>query len=72
MAANPICPRCSKPVSVGAYVCVEQGELIHLRCVSAETVLRAAPRAQEPVRQRPRRDQSTPERESGEPLPKAS
>jgi hypothetical protein len=47
MTEHPICPRCSQPVFVGAYVCAERGQLYHLRCVRAKT----NDRAQELIRQ---------------------
>ena len=47
MTEHPICPRCSQPVLVGAYVCGERGQLFHLRCVREKT----NDRAQELIRQ---------------------
>jgi hypothetical protein len=47
MTEHPICPRCSQPVFVGAYVCAERGQLFHLRCVREKTI----DRAQELIRQ---------------------
>jgi hypothetical protein len=41
MTEHPICPRCSQPVLVGAYVCAEGGQLFHLRCVREKTIDRA-------------------------------
>jgi hypothetical protein len=41
MTEHPICPRCSQPVFVGAYVCGEGGQLFHLRCVRPTTIDRA-------------------------------
>ena len=41
MTEHPICPRCSQPVFVGAYICAERGQLFHLRCVKEKTIDRA-------------------------------
>jgi hypothetical protein len=41
MTEHPICPRCSQPVFVGAYVCAERGQVFHLRCVKEKTIDRA-------------------------------
>jgi hypothetical protein len=38
---DPVCPTCSKAVTVGSLVLFQHGELIHVRCASAEALLRA-------------------------------
>ncbi|HEV8676087.1 MAG TPA: response regulator [Methylomirabilota bacterium] len=41
MASQLVCPRCSKPIGRRQAVQIQQGELIHVRCASQASVLRA-------------------------------